>query len=119
MRTSLEHAGADRGLLILSREDGYRVEAEATTSSDQVIVVLRQASVTGSDLPASVLNYVLRTKEGILLPDTSGQNPFAADEYIRGHNPRSVLCLPLLKQTRLLGLLYRVLPARLHELHPA
>ena len=35
-----------------------------------------------------------------------GQNPFAADEYIREHHARSVLCLPLLKQTRLLGVLY-------------
>ena len=106
MRTALEHAGAERGLLILSREHGYRIEAEATTSSDQVTVVLRQASVTVADLPSSVLHYVLRTKEGILLHDASGQNPFAADEYIRGHHARSVLCLPLLKQTRLVGLLY-------------
>jgi PAS domain S-box-containing protein len=106
MRTALEHAGAEKGLLILSRGDGYRIEAEATTSSDRVTVVLRQASVTSADLPSSVLHYVLRTKEGVLLHDASGQNPFAADEYIRGRHPRSVLCLPLLKQTRLLGLLY-------------
>ena len=38
MRTALEHAGAERGLLILPRGDGYRIEAEATTSSDQVTV---------------------------------------------------------------------------------
>jgi PAS domain S-box-containing protein len=106
MRTALEHAGAERGLLILSRGDGYRIEAEATTSSDQVTVVLRQASVSAADLPSSVFHYVLRTKEGVLLHDASGQNSFAADEYIRGHHARSVLCLPLLKQTRLLGLLY-------------
>ena len=106
MRTALEHAGAERGLLILSRDDGYRIEAEATTSSDQVTVVLRQASVTAADLPSSVLQYVLRTEEGVLLDDASGQNPFAADEYIRGRHARSVLCLPLLKQARLLGLLY-------------
>ena len=38
MRTALEHAGAERGLLILARGDDYRIEAEAQTSSDQVIV---------------------------------------------------------------------------------
>ena len=42
----------------------------------------------------------------MLLHDASGQNPFAADEYIRGHHARSVLCLPLPKQTRLVGVLY-------------
>ena len=119
MRTALEHAGADRGLLILSRGEGYRIEAEATTSSDQVTVVLRQASVTAADLPGSVLHYVLRTKEGVLLHDASGQNPFAADEYIRGHHTRSVLCLPLLKQTRLLGLLYLENSLTPHAFTPA
>lgn len=119
MRTAIEHAGADRGLLILFREDGYRIEAEATTSSDQVTVVLRQASVTAADLPSSVLHYVLRTKEGVLLHDASGQNPFAADEYIRGHHARSMLCLPLLKQTRLLGLLYLENSLTPHAFTPA
>ena len=106
MRTAIEHAGAERGLLILPRGEDYRIEAEATTGSDNVNVVLRQASVTAADLPSSVFQYVLRTKESVLLHDASGQNPFAADEYIRGHHARSVLCLPLLKQTRMVGVLY-------------
>jgi predicted ATPase/transcriptional regulator with GAF, ATPase, and Fis domain len=106
MRAAIEHAGAERGLLILPRADDYQIEAEATTSTDDVNVVLRQARITAADLPSSILHYVLRTKESVLLHDASGQNPFAADEYIRGHSVRSLLCLPLLKQTRLVGLLY-------------
>src|SRR2546425_921057 len=106
MRAAIEHAGAERGLLIPPRAADYQIEAEATTSTDDVNVVLRQAGITAADLPSSILQYVLRTKESVLLHDASGQNPFAADEYIRGHSVRSVLCLPLLKQTRLLGLLY-------------
>ena len=51
MRTAIEHAGAERGLLILPRADDYQIEAEATTSTDDVNVVLRQASVTAADLP--------------------------------------------------------------------
>ena len=119
MRTAIEHAGAERGLLILPRGDGYRIEAEATTSSDQVTVVLRQTSVTAADLPSSVFQYVLRTKEVVLLHDASGQNSFAADEYIRGHHARSVLCLPLLKQTRLLGVLYLENSLTPHAFTPA
>ena len=82
-------------------------------------VVLRQASVTAADLPSSVFQYVLRTKESVLLHDASGQNTFAADEYIRGHHPRSVLCLPLLKQTRLLGVLYLENSLTPHAFTPA
>jgi PAS domain S-box-containing protein len=106
MRTAIEHAGAERGLLILPRGDEHRIEAEVTTRGNKVTVALRQASVTADDLPESVFRYVLRTKESVLLPDASAQNPFSADDYIREHHARSVLCLPILKQTRLLGMLY-------------
>jgi len=106
MSSAIEHAGADRGLLILLRGDKYQIEAEATTSSDNVNVVLKQARVTGADLPKSVFHYVVRTKESVLLHDASSQNSFSADDYIRDHRSRSVLCLPILKQTRLIGTLY-------------
>jgi PAS domain S-box-containing protein len=106
MSLAIEHAGADRGLLILPRGDKYQIEAEATTSSDNVNVVLKQVRVTAADLPKSVFHYVLRTKESVLLHDASSQNSFSADGYIRDHRSRSVLCLPILKQTRLIGMLY-------------
>jgi len=106
MRTALEHAGAERGLLILPRGDDYRIEAEATTGSETVNVVLRQAPVTDADLPSAVFQYVLRTNESVVLQDASGHSPFAGDEYVQRHRARSVLCLPLLKQARLLGVLY-------------
>ncbi|MBP0620994.1 AAA family ATPase [Cupriavidus sp. LEh25] len=105
-RTAVEHAGAERGVLILPRGNEYRVETEVTTNRDKVEVHLRQASVTAADLPESVFRYVLRTRESVLLHDASGENPFSADDYIRAHHARSVLCLPILKQTRLLGVLY-------------
>jgi PAS domain S-box-containing protein len=106
MRIAVEHAGAERGLLILPRGDEHRIEAEATTTTDSVKVALRQADVTAEDLPESVLRYVVRTKESITLHDAAGESRFSEDEYIRWHQARSVLCLPLLKQTRLVGVLY-------------
>ena len=106
MRTAIEHAGAERGLLILARDDEYRIEAEVTTSNDTVTVGQRQASVKGEDLPESILHYAVRTKETVLLNDASGANQFSADEYIQRHRARSILCEPLLKQSKLVGVLY-------------
>ena len=107
MRTAIEHAGAERGLLLLPRGDEYRIEAEATDwqQRSKGRAARRQAR-PAADLPESVLRYVLRTKESVLLHDASGQSPFSVDDYIREHHARSVLCLPILKQTRLLGMLY-------------
>jgi PAS domain S-box-containing protein len=106
MRTAIEHAGAERGLLIFEEGDEYRIETEVRASADTVSMGLPHASVTGAQLPESVLRYVVRTKESVLLHDASGDNPFSADEYIHRHQARSILCLPLLKQIRLIAVLY-------------
>jgi len=106
MRTAIEHAGAERGMLILPRGVEKRIEAEATTSGDTVIVRLRDVSAAGAGLPESIVRYVVRTRESVILDDGSARNAFSADTYIRQHRARSVLCLPLINQTRLIGVLY-------------
>jgi PAS domain S-box-containing protein len=106
MRLALEHAGAERGLLIVPHGDAYRLEAEAKSSNESVLVDLRHTSIGADDLPHSVLQYVLRTRERVLLQDALAASEFAHDEYLRRHHARSVLCIPLLKQTRLVGIIY-------------
>jgi predicted ATPase/signal transduction histidine kinase/GAF domain-containing protein/CheY-like chemotaxis protein len=106
MRTSLEHAGAQRGLLIVPHDGALRLEAEATTGGDTITVRLHQARVTSTDLPDAVLRYVVRTHESLILDDASAQGSFTTDEYVRHHRVRSVLCLPLIKQAALVGVLY-------------
>ena len=106
MRTAIEHAGAERGLLILPRGDELRIAAEATTSGDTVIVGPREASVAAAALPESIVHYVVRTQESVILDDASAENPFSADTYVRQHHARSILCLPLINQAKLIGVLY-------------
>jgi len=106
MRAAIEHAGAERGLLILPHRAEYRIEAEATLGSGEVKVELRQADATAALIPDSILRYCIRTRESVLLHDASSESPFSGDEYLREHHARSVLCLPILKQTRMLGMLY-------------
>ena len=106
MRTAIEHAGAERGLLILVRDGEPRIEAEATTGPGRIEVVVRQTTVTPSDLPQSALHYVIRTQEGVLLDDASADNVYSKDEYVRRKRSRSILCLPIVKQAKLVGALY-------------
>src|SRR6185295_2417080 len=73
---------------------------------DTIMVHLREASVAAAALPESVLHYVVRTQESVILDDASAPNQFSADEYIHQTHARSVLCLPLVKQARLIGVLY-------------
>jgi PAS domain S-box-containing protein len=106
MRTALEQAGAVRGLLILSRGAEPRIVAEAAISGDAVIVRLPDEPASREALPLSVLQYVLRTRESVMLDDASDKTQFSADPYIRENYARSVLCAPLVNQGKLIGGLY-------------
>lgn len=106
MRTAIEQAGAQRGVLILTEQGEPRIVAEATTRDDTTQLDLHDAPVAAKLLPESVLNHVLRTQENLVLDDALGEPSFAADPYVRQHRARSVLCLPLLNQAKLIGALY-------------
>src|SRR5580658_364628 len=110
LRIAVEHAGAERGLLILIRGGDRggepRIEAEAITGPGKVEVVVRYAAVRPSDLLQSALHYVIRTRERVLLDDASSDELYSKDDYVRRKHSRSVLCLPIIKQTKLVGALY-------------
>ena len=106
MRIAVEHAGAERGLLVLFLGDEPRIAAEATTSRGSVNVTLRGTVISPTELPESALHTVIRTRESVILNDASAQKPFSADDYICQKHARSILCLPLVKQTKMIGVLY-------------
>ncbi|MDB5818366.1 MAG: protein kinase, partial [Rhizobacter sp.] len=122
MVIALENAGARRGLLLLPRGDELCIEAEATIASatmfntsfnttstaeaDGVKVAVRRAVPTANDLPHSMLAEVRRTHEAVILQDARRLHPFTSDPYLMTRDARSVLCLPLVKQTALIGVLY-------------
>ncbi|WFU46020.1 AAA family ATPase (plasmid) [Bradyrhizobium sp. CB82] len=106
MTIAVEHAGADRGILILPTGDNVQIEAEATTRRDGIEVCLATKPAMGSQLPLTMLQYVLRTRESVVLSDAFAHNEFLSDDYIRTKRCRSAFCLPLLRQTRLIGVLY-------------
>jgi PAS domain S-box-containing protein len=106
MRAAIEHAAAQRAVLILSRESEPRIVAETVTNIDEVVVHLLDQPVSASMLPETILRYVLHTHESVLLDDASVQNPFSTDPYIGERLPRSLLCLPLTNQAKLIGVLF-------------
>ncbi|MBV8825485.1 MAG: AAA family ATPase [Hyphomicrobiales bacterium] len=106
MRAAIEHAGAERGLLITPRSEELHIDAEATARGEDVIVQLRDGDRTAAVLPESLVRYAMRTRETLILDDASSQNAFSADPYIVGRRARSILCLPLINQGKLTGILY-------------
>ncbi|VVN81433.1 Adaptive-response sensory-kinase SasA [Pseudomonas fluorescens] len=104
MFTAIEQAGAERGLLILSTGAEHRIAAQVTTADSATL--LRDIPVSSQLLPESVLYQVLRTRESLVLDDAATEAAFATDLYILEHHARSILCLPLMNQAKLVGALY-------------
>ena len=103
---AVEHAGAARAVLILPARKGHRIAAEALAGPKGVEVRPRDSGRTADELPDSIVRYVLRTRESVIIDDAVGPNPFSGDDYLRRRQARSVLCLPLVKQAQLIGVLY-------------
>jgi signal transduction histidine kinase/CheY-like chemotaxis protein len=106
LRIAVEHAGAERGVLLLFHGEDLQIEAEATTAHGVVEVKLRHTAVAPTELPEPVLHTAIRTRQSVILDDATASSPFSADVYVEQRRPRSVLCLPLVKQAKLVGALY-------------
>ena len=106
MRVIVENAGAQRGILVLDHEGRLEVEALVTVEQAEVKLGLREPIERSTLLAASVVQYVSRSKEALVLPDAAADPRFARDPYVVNHRPRSVLCLAMQHQGRLVGVLY-------------
>jgi PAS domain S-box-containing protein len=106
MTIALENAGADRGLLILPAADDHLIQAEAKAAGDQIEVALCQRLITGVTCSESIVRYVIRTRESVILDDASKPNIFSEDDYLRSRPAKSILCLPLIKQGHSAAILY-------------
>jgi predicted ATPase/serine phosphatase RsbU (regulator of sigma subunit)/tRNA A-37 threonylcarbamoyl transferase component Bud32 len=107
MQIVIENAGAERGLLILEKEKGkseWVIEAEGRFDVDEV-TILQSIPLSGY-LPMSVVNYVMRTREPVVLANAMLDGIYTEDQYIRQHQLKSILCSPILHQGQLIGLLY-------------
>lgn len=107
LRSALEQAGAERGYL-MTLEGGrplVRVAAQLTESGVQVSV-FGEPAAPGAELPGSLLTHVQRMRQPVLLDDASQPSPFSSDPYFASLRVHSVLCIPLVRQADLAGMLY-------------
>jgi PAS domain S-box-containing protein len=107
MRAAIEQAGADRALLIAVQGEELRTSADAAVRGDDVTVQVREHPARDAvALPESLIRYSIRARDPVILDDAMSESPFSTDPYIVRYHVRSVLCLPLINQGKLIGILY-------------
>jgi predicted ATPase/class 3 adenylate cyclase/GAF domain-containing protein/tRNA A-37 threonylcarbamoyl transferase component Bud32 len=111
MKIVIENAGAQKGWLILEKQGVWGIEAEGSVDSKDVKVlqsrpISSEGTIYESPLPTSIIQYVVRTREPVVLNDAAQEGNFTHDPHITKHHTKSVLCTPLIKQGKLIGILY-------------
>ncbi|MBK8259029.1 MAG: GAF domain-containing protein [Polyangiaceae bacterium] len=100
-----ENAGAESGALLFAGVHDLTLEAER--GANGVVQVRRATPVAQADsVCESIVRYVARTQELLVLDDAVGDGRFRAIPYIQNRSVRSVLCMPIKHQGKFLGVLY-------------
>jgi len=106
LQNALQYAGAERAVLCLLEDGVLYVAARAKLAQGQLEMNLVR-TVLSPELIATPIAYLtLRSKESVVLEDARDDPQYGLDSYVRAHRSRSIMCVPLLKQGSLTGLLY-------------
>ncbi|MBF2048635.1 MAG: AAA family ATPase [Elainella sp. C42_A2020_010] len=110
MQVAIENAGAEKGVLLLPDGDRWLIRAKVTQNRShpqtlQIDSLYRSLPTESSqDVPMSLVHYVARTRLTLTIEDASREA--TADPYIQQQQPKSMLCMPILRQGNLTGILY-------------
>jgi predicted ATPase/signal transduction histidine kinase len=99
----LQNSGGDRCALILPSENKvWEVRAIATPTATELC---SEPLENNPNVPVKLIQYVKNTQQVVVIDDLETDLP-VIDNYLRLHQPKSVLCLPILNQGHLVGILY-------------
>ncbi|MBD1920210.1 AAA family ATPase [Microcoleus sp. FACHB-831] len=104
MNILIENAGAQKGYLILASQAELLIEAEGSIDGDRITVL--QSIPIDNRVPSAILNYVVRTQESVVLNDAASEGQFTNAPYIKEHQSKSILCVPLINQGQLISIVY-------------
>ncbi|MEG4320034.1 MULTISPECIES: AAA family ATPase [unclassified Microcoleus] len=102
----LENAGAQKGCIILERSGQLFVEVSDTNENNSATFQESRLVEDSCDLPISIVKYVGISQQSLVLSDASIETIYQADTYIQNCQPKSVLCAPILYQSKLIGIVY-------------
>ncbi|MCP4350997.1 MAG: SpoIIE family protein phosphatase, partial [Desulfobacterales bacterium] len=108
----IESAAAERGELILEREGQWFIEAQARTEAEKsadetkISVLQSEPLEKNENISHSIIRYVERTKEHVVLKDAVNEGQFKDDPYIVKNRPKSVMCAPVIHHGKLIGMIY-------------
>ncbi len=102
----VQNAGAEKVNLLLERPGGLTLVASRSPHTAYEVQVNNLPLAQYTDLPQMVVEYVIRTREAVVLHDARSDERFLKDAYIARVLPVSVLCFPLINKGKMTGIIY-------------
>jgi predicted ATPase/class 3 adenylate cyclase len=103
----IENAGAEKALFLERNNNTWIVTASLLVRKGEKEFKMLNASLNEfQDVPQTVIQYALRAKEPVVLNHAAEDSQYRQDPYIMRFEPKSVLCLPVLHQDKVLGVIY-------------
>ena len=102
----MENAGAQKGSILLLEDNNWILKATGTIEHRKVVVFEGKPLYDSIELPISIIQYVARTNEVVVLENAAVIGQFKADSYILEQQPKSILCLPIIYQGKITSILY-------------
>lgn len=112
MHIVIENAGAERGVLVMQEGNQLLIQAESNSRGAEVEVLNSiplenaEGNANAPGISSSIVQYVVRTKESVVLADAVNEGQFTNLDYVKKLQPKSILCTPLINQGKLSGILY-------------
>ena len=102
----IENAGAQKGCMLLEKNNNFLIEAVEDITSNNIKPLLSIPFEKSDIVPHSVINYVSRSQQPLIIRDATLDPISKNDPYVEQHNCKSILCLPIQYQGKLIGIFY-------------
>jgi predicted ATPase/GAF domain-containing protein len=102
----IENAGAQKVIYLIKENNDYFIEAVGFAEESKIEVLQGCALNKYDNIPKGVVNYVIHSKELIILDRNSFDEKFTNDPYILAYKPKSILCMPILRKAEVTGVIY-------------
>ncbi len=107
----MENAGATKCTVLLKRDGTWYQEISKEISGDENnlkidVISFAESNRNKLDLPISVANFVMRTKQSVVIKNDEDASTYANDTYIINHKPNSILCFPFSSKGDDFGIIY-------------
>lgn len=107
LRVVMDCSYAKHAYFLLSEHGSLWLAGQAHNLDTGVTIdIAEQSWEMPAVLPLSILKYVQLHRQNVVLADLNQAHPFADDAALKVRGAQTALCLPLLRQQQLIGVLY-------------